>query len=113
MDSKKFLRVLDNSSFTSTVDENDATKYNIESASGYYIGGPTSDANGMQTSTSVAYQNTITFNSGDAHIVSPAGPVLRYNYAKNSWRFRYFKTATYSSQRAIQLYIRKSRIVND
>ena len=82
----------------------DVTSGTIKSASGYYIG-QTSDANGMQTSQETAYTNTISFDeSGNANIVSSGGAYLRYNSASNQNRFRYYKSSSYSGQKAIQLY---------
>ena len=75
----------------------------IKSASGYYIG-QTSDANGLLASSETAYTNTISFNEGDADIVSSGGAYLRYNSASNQARFRYYKSASYTGQKAIQLY---------
>ena len=82
----------------------DVTAGTIKSASGYYIG-QTSDANGMQTSLETAYTNTISFDeSGNANIVSSVGAYLRYNSASNQTRFRYYKSSSYTGQKAIQLY---------
>ena len=76
----------------------------IKSASGYYIG-QTSEANGMKTSTETAYTNTISINAdGEANIVSSGGPYLRYNANSGQERFRYFKSSTYTAQKAIALY---------
>lgn len=80
--------------------------FSIKSASDYYVG-RTSDSNGMNTSTSTAYANTITISSGDADIVS-SGAYLRYNKTSGQERFRYFKSSTYTSQEAVQLYKKSS-----
>lgn len=76
--------------------------YSIQSVSGYYIG-QTSDANGLATNTTTAYTNTISINYGNADIVSSKAH-LRYNSAANQTRFRYYKSSSYNSQEAIQLY---------
>ena len=81
----------------------DVTAGTIKSASGYYIG-QTSDANGMKTSTTEAYTNTITITDGNADIKSNGGAYLRYNASSGQERFRYFKSSTYTNQKAIQLY---------
>ena len=47
---------------------------------------------------------TITVTNGEANIVSSGGAYLRYNSASNQLRFRYYKSATYDSQKAISLY---------
>ena len=77
--------------------------YSIQSASEYYIG-QTTDANGLQSSAETVYTNSISFNDGNADIVSSGGAYLRYNSASNQTRFRYYKSSTYASQGAIQLY---------
>ena len=76
--------------------------YSIQSASGYYIG-QTSDANGLKTSQTTTYTNTITYSDGNVNIVS-GGAYLRYNNQSDQARFRYFKSSTYTNQKAIQLY---------
>ena len=76
--------------------------YSIKSASGYYIGN-TSDANVLKTSQNDDYVNTISITDGSADIVSSSSH-LRYNSATNQTRFRYYKSSTYTSQQAIQLY---------
>ena len=82
----------------------DATDGTIKSASGYYIG-QTSDANGMNTSTETAYTNTISIDDeGNAVILASGGAYLRYNSASNQERFRYYKSTSYTNQKAIQLY---------
>lgn len=76
--------------------------YSIQSASGYYIG-QTSDANGLKSSQTTTYTNTITYSNGNVNIVS-SGAYLRYNNQTDQARFRYFKSSTYTNQKAIQLY---------
>ncbi len=75
--------------------------YSIKAANGKYIGGQ-NGANKVVSSTE-ALLNTISVEDGDAAIVSDTS-VLRYNSASNSLKFRYFKAATYSAQKAVQLY---------
>ena len=75
----------------------------VKSASGYYIG-QTSNANGLKSSTSTQYTNTISINSdGSVNLVS-GGAYLRYNATSGQNRFRYFKSSTYTNQKAIHLY---------
>ena len=77
--------------------------YSIKSASGYYIGN-TSDANVLKTSLNDDYVNLITItNDGNADIVSSSSH-LRYNNASDQNRFRYYKSSSYTNQKAIQLY---------
>lgn len=79
--------------------------YSIKSASNLYIG-QASDANAMTASESVL-TNAISFDtSGNVNIVGTGGAHLRYNYASNQNRFRYYKSSTYSAQQPIALYKR-------
>ncbi len=88
---------IDKSSFTI-----DANGY-IKSASGYYIG-QTSNANGLKSNTTTTYTNTLSINNdGTVNIVS-GGAYLRYNDTSGQYRFRYFKSSTYTNQKAITLY---------
>ena len=77
----------------------DVTAGSLQSASGLYIGRETYD-NGMEKSTTEAYVNTFTITDGAAVITGVGGCTLRYNYASDQLRFRYYK----SGQQAIQLY---------
>ena len=79
------------------------SNYNIKGASGKYIGN-NSNSNGLTTSAS-ALNNTITFKSAsEIHIVGAGGAYLRYNSASDQKRFRYYKSSSYTGQKAIQLY---------
>lgn len=81
----------------------DATAKSFKSASGLYIG-QTSDANGLKASANTVYENTISFDDdGNANIVS-GGAYLRYNAASNQLRFRYYKSSSYTGQKAVALY---------
>ncbi len=77
----------------------DVTAGTLQSASGYYIGRETYD-NGMDKSTETAYTNTFVISEGKAVITGAGNCTLRYNYASDQLRFRYYK----SGQQAIQLY---------
>lgn len=79
------------------------SSYTIKSASGYYIG-RTNNNNGLNTSQTTAYTNTISYNSGNVDVKSSGGAYLRYNSASSDQRFRYYRSSTYTSQKAIQLY---------
>jgi hypothetical protein len=82
----------------------DMTVGTIKSASGYYIG-RTGDSNGMNTSATEAYTNTISIDdNGNAVVVASGGAYLRYNATSGQDRFRYFKSSSYTGQKAIQLY---------
>lgn len=79
--------------------------YTIKSKSGKYIGN-NSNSNSLTASAS-ALNNTITFvNANDITIKSSGGAYLRYNANTGSGnlRFRYYKSSSYTSQKAIQLY---------
>lgn len=77
----------------------DVTAGTLQSASGLYIG-RTANSNGMDKSTTETYENTFAIAEGEAVISVAAGPTIRYNYANDQLRFRYYK----SGQQAIQLY---------
>ena len=80
------------------------SSYTIQSASGYYIGRQ-ANSNGLDASTTTQYTNTITFNNGNIDIVGSGGAYMRYNSSNFSGkRFRYYKSSTYTQQKAIQLY---------
>ncbi len=77
----------------------DVTAGSLQSASGLYIG-KTANSNGMDKSTTEAYVNTFAITDGAAVITGVGGCTLRYNYASDQLRFRYYK----SGQQTIQLY---------
>ena len=86
----------------------DATAGTIKSASGYYIG-QTSDANGLKANTSTKYTNDLTIGNDGTATVKSGGAYLRYNSDANNWRFRYYKSSSYSGQKAIALYKKASK----
>ncbi|MBQ1406452.1 MAG: endonuclease, partial [Oscillospiraceae bacterium] len=75
----------------------------IQSASGYYIGATSNTSNTLLSSQTTVYTNVIDFTGGNADITSQGGAILRYN---TGGRFRYYKSSTYTSQQAIQLYLK-------
>ena len=86
-----------------TIAPNGDGTYTVQSVSGYYIG-QTSNANGLKTSTSTTYTNTLSIgNDGSVNIVSSSA-YLRFNTASNQNRFRYYKSSSYTGQEAIALY---------
>ena len=87
-----------NSTFTINADGT-----TIQSKSGYYIG-QTSDANGLTSSTSTSYPNTLSITDSGEFTAVSGGAYLRYNSASNQLRFRYYKSGSYTGQKAIQLY---------
>ncbi len=75
----------------------------IQSASGYYIG-QTSDTNGLKSNKTTSYTNTFSLNTdGTVNVVS-GGAYLRYNATSGQERFRYYKSSSYTGQKAIVLY---------
>ena len=79
------------------------SNYNIKSKSGKYIGN-NSDSNALTNNTS-ALSNSISLNADKSVQITGAGKsVLRFNATSGQTRFRYFKSSTYSSQKAICLY---------
>ncbi len=76
----------------------------IQSQSGYYIG-RTGNSNGMNTSKDEAYINAISIDgNGNAVILASGGAYMRFNSTSGQERFRYFKSDSYTGQKAIQLY---------
>lgn len=88
---------IDKSSFTYK-----SSDKSLKSAGGYYIG-QTSDANGLKSSSTTVYANNLTLSNSVANVVS-SGAYLRYNSNSGQTRFRYYKSTSYSNQKAIQLY---------
>ena len=77
--------------------------YSIKSASGQYIGND-SNSNSLTSSIS-ALNNSLSFKSeNEIDVISYGGAYLRYNATSGQDRFRYFKSGTYTGQKAIQLY---------
>lgn len=96
--------VTDAASFTILISGENNSHSTIKSASGYFIGRD-ANSNGLNTNPTTAYYSTISISQdGDAEIVGPGGAHLRYNSAANNWRFRYFKSDTYTNQQPIALY---------
>ena len=92
----------DNKASVFTIAKTDDDVYTIKSASGLYIG-QTTDGNGLKAQAD-ALDNAISFtDSGEADIIS-GGAYLRYNATSGQERFRYFKSSTYTAQKAVYLY---------
>lgn len=82
----------------------DVTAGTLQSASGKYIGVST-NSNGLKASDDAdAYKHTFSIDEGGNAVIAAtfegSTMTLRYNYASNQERFRYYK----SGQQAIQLY---------
>ncbi len=80
--------------------------YILQAAHGQYLYS-SSNANQLKESTDYTTvakaPNSISIDSGSAKIESK-GSVLRFNSSSNQMRFRYFKSTTYTNQKAVQLY---------
>ena len=76
--------------------------YAIKTANGYIYG--SSGSNKLNFNKTIQQPNTIEFvDDGTVKITSNTS-VLRFNNANNQMRFRYYKSSTYESQKAITLY---------
>ncbi|MBO5480261.1 MAG: InlB B-repeat-containing protein [Clostridia bacterium] len=75
--------------------------YSILTPNGYIYG--TSGSNKLNFNKTSAQVNTLAFEDGTVKITSNTS-VLRYNATSGQTRFRYFKSDTYTSQKAICLY---------
>ena len=80
-----------------------ANGYSIQSVGGKYIG-RTANTNELDESTTTKYDNTISHNGTSTDIKGSGGAYLRFNKTSGQTRFRYFKSDSYTSQEAIQLY---------
>ena len=73
---------------------------------GKYLGGKTKNSsadNGCTFSTTTLV-NTLNIEDASVKITSDVGSYMRFNKTSNQMRFRYFKSASASSQQAVQLY---------
>ena len=87
----------------------DAAAFTYTSSNGSFLGtggkylGNTANSNAISSSTS-ALTNTVSISNGEAVILSSGGSYLRFNAAADQMRFRYYKSSTYTGQKAVQLY---------
>ncbi len=105
IDSKTITVDGDEDDFYFTI-EKSGSNYTIRSASGYYIGWASNSSNGLSCSADTAYPVTLSLSGTDANIVGSAGAYLRFNTQSDQTRFRFFKSSTYTGQKAISLYKR-------
>ena len=78
--------------------------YSLSVSKGYMSGtSGTSDNNKLNFGTT-ASANTITFESDGSATITSNTSVFRFNSSKDNLRFRYFKAATYTKQKAVCLY---------
>lgn len=83
--------------------EKNGEGYSIKSASGYYIFN-SSNKNALKSSTSIpSNNNSISYIQSYVDVIA-ASSHLRFNPASDQMRFRYYKSDTYTDQKAIQLY---------
>ena len=94
----------DENDFYFTIEPN-GSGYAIKAASGKYIGWASNSENGL-TSSDAALPITLSLNGTEANIVGSAGAYLRFNAQSGQTRFRFYKSNSYSSQKAISLYKR-------
>lgn len=66
--------------------------------------GQTANDNGLKSSTSTSYDHTLSFTENGEFTAVSGGAYLRYNATSGQTRFRYFKSSSYTGQKAIQLY---------
>lgn len=79
------------------------SNYIVKSKSGYNIG-QTSNANGLKSNKTTTYSHTISINSDKSVNLISGGAYLRYNANSDQIRFRYYKSSSYTGQKAIHLY---------
>ena len=80
--------------------------YSIKSASGYYIGN-SKDENDLETNASTSFANTFSLNDDNTvNIIGSGGAYLRFNSNSgiDNYRFRYYKSTSYTNQTPITLY---------
>lgn len=79
--------------------------YSIQGASGKYIGNG-SNSNALTTGTS-PLKNTLSIGAdGSVNIKGTGGAYLRFNNNSGQYRFRYYKSSSYTNQKAICLYVK-------
>lgn len=82
--------------------------YSIKTVSEFYIGA-TGNSNSLNSNKSTVYTNTLTINDdGTVNVIGSGGAYLRYNTGEP--RFRYYKSSTYTGQKAIALYVKNGSV---
>lgn len=79
--------------------------YSIQGTSGKYIGHG-SNANGLTTGSSALVNKLSIGADGSANIIGTGGAYLRFNNNSGQYRFRYYKSSSYSNQKPICLYVK-------
>ena len=72
---------------------------------------PSSNANGVKFQ-ATALASTLSITEGEATIISSGGAYMRFNATSNQMRFRFFKSGTYTGQKAVQLYKLDTAVVD-
>ncbi|MBQ0076842.1 MAG: hypothetical protein KBS69_06900 [Bacteroidales bacterium] len=86
-----------------TMDGGYSIKVNGGTNNGKYIKG-TSGSNALGFDNN-AQLNTLSYDATNKGVLITSNTsVMRYNDASNNYRFRYFKSSTYTSQKIVQLY---------
>ncbi len=97
-------KIVTDEKYAFTCEKSASGSYTLKSSSGYYIGN-NADSNKLSSSTEKAYTNIISFDKeNNLDIKSSGGSHLRFNTASGQDRFRYYKSGSYASQKAICLY---------
>ena len=87
-----------------TITFNEAkTQFQIRCANGKYITAA-NNANTLKTGTSAANFTVNFLSNGDFDLIETGGAHFRYNASSGQYRFRFYKSSTYTNQKAIQLY---------
>ena len=79
------------------------SNYTLKSKSDYYVG-QTSNANGLKSNKTTTYANTLSLNSDKSVNFVSGSAYLRFNANASDMRFRYYKSSSYTNQKAIHLY---------
>lgn len=77
--------------------------YSIKSSSNLYIG-RTTNSNGLNTNASDIYTNEINYDASGNLDITASETHLRYNGSSGQYRFRFYKSTTYTNQKALTLY---------
>lgn len=110
---QNYIGVAKSGDFIVATDAANAASFNITAVDGGFaiatqdntvIGNTTSGANALKTGDNLVNTIEIT-EEGDADIVS-SDTHLRYNASSGQDRFRYYKSSSYTSQKAVYLYKR-------
>ncbi len=95
---------LNGKTFTFAKKDGSADQYTIKGASGYFINYGSND-NGISQNTNPIFGYTVQWNAEhDVSISNTGGAHLRFNANSGQMRFRFYKSSSYTGQKAITLY---------